>query len=221
MRHKKSQLITAGSIIIAKDNKATIINKVDGKKQAFKFESQKAWKTKMLLESKGFIDFSWEQMVFTEKGKDLVENHDYIHVPYNKKKTIIRISKQEAKLTPEEKTYILQHEYTSGRWGQNIADAELNSNKDYVILEMYDHEIDYMFSESVRSKYWIYNLKTMKEFVPEGISLNYYYLHNSSGQQEKGVHSVKFNKENPYQVIVTMSDNMGGKGETKIIELPN
>lgn len=113
----------------------------------------------------------------------------------------------------------MQHEHTTGRWGQNIAEAEINETKDYVILNCYEHEIDYMFSESVSSYYWIYNLHTMKKFKVEE-DLTYKYLYNSLGVKEVGVDSVKFSDNNPYKILINYSDTYGENKKTITLELP-
>lgn len=205
-------------LVLKKGSAAVLIDRKRNVVAEFRFKSQQVWKLKLLLEKRKYIDFNWDLIYFAEK-KDELKDYDYIIEPYDKKKRVIKISKRNAPLTMLERAYILQHEHTTGRWGQNIADAELNSTQDYVILNTYDHDIDYMFSESVSSKYWIYNLKTMKEVKIEK-DLSYRYLHNSSGVRESGVDDVCFSKVNPYIVLLKYSDDFGKNKEIVEIELP-
>lgn len=206
-------------LVIRKGAKAVLKDKNRKVIAEFRFRSQQVWKLKVSLVKRKYIDFSWDWIYFVE-GKEELKDYDYIFEPYDKKRKVIKISKRNEPISMIERAYILQHEHTTGRWGQNIADAEINRTQDYVILNTYDHDIDYMFSESVNSKYWIYNLKTMKE-VKIDKDLSYRYLHNSSGVRESGVDDVCFSKDNPYEVLLKYSDDFGNNKESVKIELPH
>lgn len=206
-------------LIIYNHGSASLIDKVNNKTHDFKFKLQRAWQLKMYLEENEFVNIPWDCMEFTEE-RDVINDYNFVSEPYTEPKTVIEITKKKKPLTINERVNILQHEFTSGRWGQNLASAVMNSEKDYVILNRYEHEIDYMFSESVSSDYWIYNIKSMKEYKIDKVDLSYSYMHCHAGRQENGIYSVNFSKNNPYELEVVLSDNLGGKGENMSLLLP-
>lgn len=170
------------------------------------------WQYKVAIAD--IIDLPWDKIRFKDPGGKIIENTKHISYELDKGDKF-KIDFVKKGVPVKERINYLRKAYATGRWAQDWADALVNETNDYVILDQYSHEIDYMFSETVRSKLFLYNLLTMQELVFTGGGLEYKYHSYSKGTYEQGVAEAHFSRKNPYHLILSYTN-----GKKKRISLP-
>lgn len=176
------------------------------------------WEFKQELLRLTPLSGEWDKLEFVDPEGNVITDQEWASV-YLREGNTYEIRGKDNGLSPVDRAHLFRVKHSGGRWGQNLADAEINENWSYAIVNLYEHEIDYMFSQSVDDDYWIYDLRTMQEFKTSH-DLSYRFFQDSSGIREKGIDSVKFNPENPMEILVSYSNQYGAEKETLAIPLP-
>ncbi len=210
------------SFIVVKENHI-VLTDATGKETPMRIEMLcSLWEFKQRLVKRHDFGLSWDQMAFfpatpAKEGEKVEEVPDNKFASVWLDEGIAYDIKKRKRLNVHQKADLLGYKHALGK-SRLPADVALNSTKDFVIVDYTDHEIDYMFSESVNSWFWLYDLHTMTEIkMLDQSPLRYRYLHNSNGVREQGVENVKFHPEDPYKIVVTYVDL--DSNEATIIDL--
>ncbi len=166
------------------------------------------WNLKMKLVELFLPELRWDQIdvlnppeLVKERGKTML-NEKFpsvwleLGVPF-------KVVRRPRGLKANQRMELLRFHHSGGRWGQDLADGELNSTGDLAIISYEKDDEDHMFSSSLDIKWWIYEMATMRELKVDGMpELKYSMLINSLGQREQGIDNVTFHPEKPNTVLV-------------------
>ena len=181
-----------------------------GEKQAIDIQYIGAlWNLKMRLVEKFLPECRWDQLevlnppkIAKERESKTMQNEKHPTV-WLEEGVPFKVVKRPRGLNAHQRMELLRFKHSGGRWGQDLADGELNSTGDLAIISYEKDDEDHMFSSSLDIRWWIYEMATMRELKVENMpELKYSILINSLGQREKGIHNVTFHPEKPNTVLV-------------------